>query len=468
MKFGVRECANIVFRAKQPIRIGTSTFQTGQPVLYIDTATTSSMEQSTTTVYAQGGRGNARLLAWEGQKTLTFSFTDALLSPIGFAILSGAGLFKRGNGNQGSETEDLVHFHMTSGANLEVDSNGVGTIDLRNAIAEFGSAAKICIGDAPIYVMAIEEDGSLTGEVYTGTINEDQAATGKIIITDVALGTNTSPENAAVLVDYYVDLPGEHVWEADINPETFGGNYYVEADTLFRDQHTGKDLPANLTFPNVRLQSNFTMTFAGTGDPSTFDFTMDAFPDYTYFDRTKKVLAVMQIVDSIALGADMAAANSDNPVMYHDETIQEKEVHLNDSNETAVELGWNVSTFKTIKDAGNNEGASQANAHEITILNIGDAVSLKSRLVILDANGKDIGQEVKPKFEVSSGNTGGAIELDKDGFVVARANTAASTPVIIIASVEAENATTTEDTTDTSTKSAYFAITVDDSTVANG
>jgi len=66
MKFGVRECANIVFRAKQPIRIGTSTFQTGQPVLYIDTATTSSMEQSTTTVYAQGGRGNARLLAWEG------------------------------------------------------------------------------------------------------------------------------------------------------------------------------------------------------------------------------------------------------------------------------------------------------------------------------------------------------------------------------------------------------------------
>ena len=98
MKFGVRECANIVFRAKQPIRIGTATFQTGQPVLYIDTATTSSMEQSTTTVYAQGGRGNARLLAWEGEKTLTFSFTDALLSPIGFAILSGAGLFKRGNG----------------------------------------------------------------------------------------------------------------------------------------------------------------------------------------------------------------------------------------------------------------------------------------------------------------------------------------------------------------------------------
>ena len=174
MKFGVRECANIVFRAKQPIRIGTATFQTGQPVLYIDTATTSSMEQATTTVYAQGGRGNARLLAWEGEKTLTFSFTDALLSPIGFAILSGAGLFKRGNGkDSGKENaldEDLVHFHMTSGANVVVsytaaaggsEASNTASIDLRDAIAEFGSAASISVDDAPIYVMETEDDGSL-------------------------------------------------------------------------------------------------------------------------------------------------------------------------------------------------------------------------------------------------------------------------------------------------------------------
>jgi hypothetical protein len=36
---------------------------------------------------------------------------------------------------------------------------------------------------------------------------------------------------------------------------------------------------------------------ASSGDPSTFTFTMDAFPDYTRFDKTKKVLAAIQIVD---------------------------------------------------------------------------------------------------------------------------------------------------------------------------
>ena len=36
---------------------------------------------------------------------------------------------------------------------------------------------------------------------------------------------------------------------------------------------------------------------ASTGDPSTFTFTMDAFPGYTYFNNTNKVLCAIQIVD---------------------------------------------------------------------------------------------------------------------------------------------------------------------------
>jgi hypothetical protein len=66
MKFGVRECANVVFRAKSKMKIGKSTFEKNQPVLYFDTLKTSTLEGAATTVYAQGGRGNARLIAWEG------------------------------------------------------------------------------------------------------------------------------------------------------------------------------------------------------------------------------------------------------------------------------------------------------------------------------------------------------------------------------------------------------------------
>ena len=71
-----------------------------------------------------------------------------------------------------------------------------------------------------------------------------------------------------VMLDYYIDLPTANVWEADIRPDTFAGYYYVEGDVLVRDQATGKDMQGALTIPNAKLQSNFTITMASTGDPS--------------------------------------------------------------------------------------------------------------------------------------------------------------------------------------------------------
>ena len=150
MKFGVREICDVVFKAKSDVKIGKTLFRKGQPVLYIDTATTSTLEGASTTVYAQGGKGNTRLIAWEGEKTLTFTVEDALLSPIGFSILSGAGLFK------GSEKTTEVHVHATSTA-----YTSDGSIDLSDAL---GSSELIC-ATAPIFLSFTEADGSITGEL---------------------------------------------------------------------------------------------------------------------------------------------------------------------------------------------------------------------------------------------------------------------------------------------------------------
>ena len=51
MKFGVREICNVVFRAKSNVKIGKTEFKVGQPVLYIDSAKTSTLEGAATTVW---------------------------------------------------------------------------------------------------------------------------------------------------------------------------------------------------------------------------------------------------------------------------------------------------------------------------------------------------------------------------------------------------------------------------------
>ena len=270
MKFGVREICDVVFKAKSATKIGSMPVVAGQPVLYIDSAKTSTIEGAATTVYAQGGRGNARLIAWEGEKTLTFTVEDALLSPIGFSILSGAGLLK-------NET-NTVHVHTTSNAFMGKD----GIIDLKDVLGE-----DVIDTTAPVFVMETEEDGSITGTMVSVTAEGTTKLKGA-----------TSETGKNVFVDFYV-VKKSAVHELQIDAENFAGNYYVEASTLFRRESDGKDMPAEITLPNVKIQSNFTFSMASTGDPSTFTFTMDAFPGYTAFDKTKKVLCVIQVVEDV-------------------------------------------------------------------------------------------------------------------------------------------------------------------------
>ena len=298
MKFGVREICDVVFKAKAKTTIGSTTFEQGQPVLYIDSAKTSTIEGAATTVYAQGGKGNARLIAWEGEKTLTFTVEDALLSPIGFSVLSGAGLFK------GLSTEE-VHVHTTANAVVSADNK----IDLTDVLA---TGEKIDT-TAPVFVMLME-DGSITEVVKATTVSDAEI-------------TVANAAGKTVFVDFYVTKAGNTVSELQIDAENFAGSYYVEASTLFRREADGKDMPAEITLPNVKIQSNFTFSMASTGDPSTFTFTMDAFPGYTMFDKSKKVLCVIQIVDETA--AEKAQGKS---VMLHAESeiIDEEKVDSDD------------------------------------------------------------------------------------------------------------------------------------------
>ena len=294
MKFGVREICDVVFKAKSDVKIGKTTFKAGQPVLYIDTAKTSTLEGSATTVYATGGKGNTNLIAWEGEKALTFTVEDALLSPIGFAILSGAGVFN------GSTKTTEVHAHQTYTTTVTD-----GKLDLTGALA----ADEKIDGTAPIFAVVAENDGSITGQVI-GNLTVD--STGKKL---EGVETSEFENGTTVFVDFYVVKKAADITELQIEAGTFAGSYYVEASTLFRRQDTGVDMPAEITIPNAKIQSNFTFSMASTGDPSTFSFTMDALPGYTLFDKTKKVLCVIQVIDEN--NANTADIES---VMAHDAT----------------------------------------------------------------------------------------------------------------------------------------------------
>ena len=289
MKFGVREICDVVLKAKATMKVGNKVFYANEPVLYFDTLKTSSLEGASTTVYAQGGRGNARLMAWDGERTVTFTMEDALISPESFMVLSGAGLIEAKKGA-------AVYQHAT-----QILSRGQGegiVLDMSTWRGEmpyegegnFIYGMLMYKGDivSEPYILVNDGDDNLV----IATENLDNPATGDDYTHDAAKDIDWD----SMLIDYYIERENG-ARQIDITPESFGGNFYLEASTLFRDTN-GVDMPAEFIIPNCKIQSNFTFTMASSGDPSTFTFTMDAFPDYTRFDKSQKVLASIQIIEA--------------------------------------------------------------------------------------------------------------------------------------------------------------------------
>ena len=525
MKWAIREAVDVYFKAKSVFKLGARTIRAGEPVLIFDTVKTSTLEVAAEVSYVTGGRGNARLLSYEGDKTLTFNFEDALLSNEGLAILSGADLIPARNKHlMGSSpearsvishytekysvvTNNMVDDDYTNtypddpalyepdyvktlgGTPANDDADGKyahkGDYSPRGGELNVWLSRKPYVGqNASIYVMLLDDAGEMSGvpleinlaadpanlknashyaylskwhandkfvafgndgnpiprrefvgpagltdkgergwltarndaganayfpirkdpeNVYaagefddnvahyvdldsakkfwvTGwgdinayvriitapnygqvwgdcddfganstvlvmperkTYNSDTAQTdpstnldSSELLFDTAKGERQTgikgyysyllaPSGGIaqpkaykegtqfvykvnvpsilyqdiVLLDYYVEYQHDAT-QVSILPDKFGPYLYVEGSSLVRRASDGMDLPVEFVIPKFKVTTALTFTLTGTGDASTFTFQGDAYPDFSKFDLTRKVLADIQILDA--------------------------------------------------------------------------------------------------------------------------------------------------------------------------
>ena len=210
---------------------------------------------------------------------------DALISELGLAILASAKLYDANDKN-------ILVVHVTE------------TVSKDNLKISKKPAAKTRDGSkVEFFIMPVDKKGDVCGAPQTITFTEQSFTAPKFTGVEDA-------DIAAYIVDYYTEV-NKGAIQIDIEPQNFGGNFYIEADTLFRDTD-GADHAAQFIIPNGKIQSNFTLSMASTGDPSTFTFTVDAFPGYVNGDRTKKVLCAIQVLgDETVTIADDAAGDFD-------------------------------------------------------------------------------------------------------------------------------------------------------------
>jgi hypothetical protein len=183
-KFGLREICNVVLKAKAAQKVGKKIFYKNEPVMYFDTLKTSSLEGQSSTVYVQGGRGNPRLVAWEGERTVTFTMEDALISAEGLSILTGAGLI--------DAKDKTVYQHVTeiidkSELNLDGDGDEGSLSGMGNGVVRIPLSNKPYLptneGENFAYVMFMKEGEIITEPyipVHGSADDEDNAVEGGV------------------------------------------------------------------------------------------------------------------------------------------------------------------------------------------------------------------------------------------------------------------------------------------------
>lgn len=277
MKFGIREVCNIAFKARsEGTKMGTKVFKKDEVVIFFDSAKTSSLSGSSTEVAAQGGRGNPKLITWEGEKEIVFTFEEALISPIGMAILTGANLIDDNSG----------YYHQVRLRAVATEAN---KLDIEAEVHEIGGLSATINDPAAVDASPEAKAGALFVYKEDGTEVTDITVAGNVI--SAAAGIEVGK---IYTVDGYVKVAGSTI---SIEANKFSDYFYIEAETLFRQEADGVDKAAQIIIPKGKVKSNFEFTMANSGDPSTFAFEVTALEDFTKFDRTKKVQAVINIID---------------------------------------------------------------------------------------------------------------------------------------------------------------------------
>lgn len=321
MKYGVREICNVVLKATVPMKIGSKKFYKDEPVFLFDSLKTSNMDGSSSTVYAQGGRGNSRLVAWEGDRTVTFTMEDALASAETFALLTGSKIKTIDTTSTASTGENanykrLIPMHVELHKELAQTATSLTSLIIEFTDEEFQKKTpKISATDfTNLYIICEDKNGTLSEPFIAKpfTDSDNNVVPKKYTIG----GTNCKipiVDKKVIIreLDFYYEQDYTLI---EIEPEIHNYNFYLEAETLFRDAATGLDYPANFIIPNCRIQPNFTFAMSNTGDPGSFTFTIDAFPGYLKGGSSvKKILAAIQIIDDTISDVKLSETRTATP-----------------------------------------------------------------------------------------------------------------------------------------------------------
>lgn len=215
-------------------------YKTKKPFLYVDYANTSSQELTGETVYAYGGKGHPRKVAFSGEKAGTLTIETQIQTPKLWEMITG--------GTRSTTASFMKHVKTTVGAS--------STITLAEGVV-------LTKGKTFVYLAS---DANMNTEVNVDSVSANT----------ITVSGEGATENTAVDVFYITEV--QDVYNINIKSTDFPKAFTVYGDTYMKT--TDEDiLPYLFKAYKAVPQANMSLSFANNGDPGTITITCDLMVD---------------------------------------------------------------------------------------------------------------------------------------------------------------------------------------------
>ena len=214
-------------------------YTTKKPFLNLDYANVTTNEITSESVFATGGKGAPRRVSFNGQKTGTLTIETQIQTTKLWSLITGASIEK---------TATFIKREVLVSAEAEL----TGKITLsEEAVA--GSVAVYKADDD----CGTELAGTLSAKEFTFT-------------EEVGAGVS--------VIAYYLVNKSTGVERLSIKADTFPRNFVVYGDTIMKTEDD-EILPYKFVAYKCAPQSNLSLSYSNSGDPTTLTITCDLMAD---------------------------------------------------------------------------------------------------------------------------------------------------------------------------------------------
>ncbi|MWV44971.1 hypothetical protein GRF59_15215 [Paenibacillus sp. HJL G12] len=210
---------------------------------------TAGIENSGETKYAQGGRGNTKVVGFSGNRGGKVTLQDCVFTNEVIAMMTGNDI-KTGATNVIQRQE------------LKVVANKA-TLDY----------TPVNVTNGLISVYKLNEDGTHGDEI---TFTKGTVATTNYTLAAKVLSFFASDlEDGSDIVAYYNVATDSTAKTITVSTDKFAGSYKVVLDCLVRNTVNEEDYAAQIVINKAKMEDNWKIDTSADGDPSVFDIPLE-------------------------------------------------------------------------------------------------------------------------------------------------------------------------------------------------